>query len=189
MLGEIKRLTKFAQKYENEFAKYVPGVVVKNLREEISFKEKEVSKLQARNKEIDILYEKIYEDNALGKINDERFAKLSAKYDEEQKEISERIKALTSEISEKQGKSVTSDMFLSAVRKYTRIKKLTPRILNELIEKIEVYQSEKIDGKTVQKLRIHYNCIGVMEIPSLKQIPDNKVKIHTRQGVDLEYSA
>ena len=79
-------------------------------------------------------------------------------------------------------------MFLKAVLKYTRTKKLTPQILNELIEKIEVYQSEKIDGKAVQKLKIHYNCIGTMEIPSLKQISDNNVKIHTRQSVDIEYS-
>ena len=85
--------------------------------------------------------------------------------------------------------SLLNDMFLGAVRKYTRIKKLTPQILNELIEKIEVYQSKKIDGKTVQKLKIHYNCIGPMKIPKLKQIPDNNVKIHTRQGVDIEYSA
>lgn len=189
VLGEIKRLTKFAQKYENEFAKYVMGATMKNLAEEISLKEKELSKFQARDKEIDVLYEKIYEDNALGKINDERFAKLSSKYDDEQKEINDKIKALSAEISEKKSKTVTSDMFLGAVRKYTRIKKLSPQILNELIEKIEVYQSEKIDGKTVQKLKIHYNCIGTMEIPNLKQIPDNNVKIHTRQGVDIEYSA
>ena len=189
VLGEIKRLTKFAQKYENKFAKYVMGATMKNLAEEISLKEKELNKLQARDKEIDVLYEKIYEDNALGKINDERFAKLSSKYDEEQKEIVEKIKTLSAEISEKKSKTVTSDMFLGAVRKYTRIKKLTQQILNELIEKVEVYQSEKIDGKTVQKLKIHYNCIGTMEIPSLKQIPDNQVKIHTRQGVDIEYSA
>ena len=189
VLGEVKRLTKFAQKYENEFAKYVMGATMKNLEEEISLKEKALSKLQARDKEIDVLYEKIYEDNALGKINDERFAKLSSKYDEEQKDIAEKIKALSAEISEKKSKTVTSDMFLGAVRKYTRIKELTPQILNELIEKIEVYQSEKIDGKTVQRLKIHYNCIGTMEIPNLKQIPDNNVKIHTRQGVDIEYSA
>ena len=86
-------------------------------------------------------------------------------------------------------KAVTSDMYLSSVRKYTRAKKLTPRMLNELIEKIEVHQSEKIDGKTVQKITIHYNCIGNVEIPHLEKIPENKVSIHTRQGVDVEFGA
>lgn len=46
-------------------------------------------------------------------------------------------------------------MFLVSVRKYTRARKLTPRMLNELIDKIEVYQAEKIDGKKVQRLKIH----------------------------------
>ena len=80
-------------------------------------------------------------------------------------------------------------MFMASVRKYTRAKKLTPRMLNELIEKIEVHQSEKINGKTVQKLTIHYNCIGSIEIPDLDKIPENNTSVHTRQGVDVQFSA
>ena len=56
-------------------------------------------------------------------------------------------------------------MFLSIVRKYTRAKKLTPRMLNELVNHIEVHQAEKIDGEWVQKLTIHYNCVGALFIP------------------------
>ena len=85
-------------------------------------------------------------------------------------------------------KSVTFDMFTASVRKYTRARKLTPRMLNELIEKIEVHQSEKIDGKTVQQLTIHYNCIGNIEIPDLEKLPENNVSVHTRQGVDVHYA-
>lgn len=77
---------------------------------------------------------------------------------------------------------------MTSVRKYTRARKLTPRMLNELIEKIEVHQSEKIDGKTVQQLTIHYNCIGNIEIPDLEKLPENNVSIHTRQGVDVHFA-
>ena len=80
-------------------------------------------------------------------------------------------------------------MFLSFVRKYTRARKLTPRMLNELMDKIEVYQAEKIDGKKVQRLKIHYNCLGAIEIPVLSKFPENNVSVHTRQGVDVEYAA
>ena len=80
-------------------------------------------------------------------------------------------------------------MFMASVRKYTRARKLTPRMLNELIEKIEVHQAEKIDGKTVQKLTIYYNCIGNIEIPDLDKLPENNVSLHTRQGVDVHYAA
>ena len=57
-------------------------------------------------------------------------------------------------------RATSTDMFVSIVRKYTRARKLTPRMLNELVEKIEVYNAEKIDGEWVQRLRIHYNCVG-----------------------------
>ena len=79
-------------------------------------------------------------------------------------------------------------MFTASVRKYTGARKLTPRMLNELIEKIEVHQSEKIDGKTVQRLTIHYNCIGNIEIPDLEKLPENNVSVHTRQGVDVHFA-
>ena len=58
-------------------------------------------------------------------------------------------------------------MFISLVRKYTRARKLMPRMLNEFIEKIEVFNAEKVDGVWEQRLRIHYNCVGVIEIPEL----------------------
>lgn len=66
-----------------------------------------------------------------------------------------------------------------------RAKKLTPGMLNELIEKIEVYQAEQIDGERGQRLKIHYNCIGSIEIPDFEKMPENNVQIHTRQGADI----
>jgi len=80
---------------------------------------------------------------------------------------------------------MTADMFISTVRKYTRAKKLTERMLNELIERIEVHQSEKIDGVHVQRLTIHYNCIGAIEIPDTLTMPD--ITMQTRRGVTVSY--
>ena len=101
-------------------------------------KQKELNSLIARDKELDTLFEKIYEDNVSGKISDERFSKLSVKYDTEQKELNIRVKELEDELAKKQNKSVSTDMFITSVRKYTRARKLTTKMLNELIEKIEV---------------------------------------------------
>ena len=157
--------------------------------QERQLKQKELHTLNARNDELDNLFEHIYEDNVSGKISDDRFAKLSVKYESEQKEITARIKELETDLNTEKSKSVTADMFTASVRKYTRARKLTPRMLNELIEKIEVHQSEKIDGKTVQQLTIHYNCIGNIEIPDLEKLPENNVSAHTRQGVDVHFAA
>lgn len=188
VLGEIRRLTKLATQYESEFAKIVMGHSIQQKQLERQLKQKELDTLTARDKELDNLFERIYEDNVSGKISDDRFAKMSVKYESEQKEVSSRIKELQEELDKDKSKAVTSDMFMTSVRKYTRARKLTPRMLNELIEKIEVHQSEKIDGKTVQKLTIHYNCIGAIEIPDLDKLPENNVLVHTRQGVDVHYA-
>lgn len=189
VLGEIRRLTKLATQYESEFAKIVMGHSIKAAEQERQLKQRELNSLIARDKELDNLFEHLYEDNVCGKINDDRFAKMSVKYEAEQKEVSSRIKELQTELESEKSKAVTSDMFMASVRKYTRARKLTPRMLNELIEKIEVHQSEKIDGKTVQRLTIHYNCIGAIEIPDLDKLPKNNVSVHTRQGVDVHYAA
>ena len=189
VLGEIRRLTKLATQYESEFAKIVMGHSIKAAEQERQLKQRELNSLIARDKELDNLFEHLYEDNVCGKINDDRFAKMSVKYESEQKEVSSRIKELQTELESEKSKAVTSDMFMASVRKYTRARKLTPRMLNELIEKIEVHQSEKIDGKTVQRLIIHYNCIGAIEIPDLDKLPENNVSVHTRQGVDVHYAA
>lgn len=79
-------------------------------------------------------------------------------------------------------------MFISLVRKYTRAKKLTPRMLNELVEKIEVFDAEKVNGVWEQRLRIHYNCVGTIEIPSALPLPTPDVSVNTRKGVVVNYA-
>ena len=96
-----------------------------------------VSFLSARDEELDGLFERIYEDNVSGKLSNDRFAKMSRRYEDEQKELVEKIKKLRSEIEKQSSRSMTTDMFIGLVRKYTRARKLTPRMLNELVEKIE----------------------------------------------------
>ncbi len=92
VLGEIRRLTKLATQYESEFAKIVMGYSIKAAEQERQLKQKELHTLNARNDELDNLFEHIYEDNVSGKISDDRFAKLSVKYESEQKEVTARIK-------------------------------------------------------------------------------------------------
>ena len=188
VLGEIRRLTKFASQFEDEFVKAVIGHSQQAEATDRKLKEKELKALQARDEELDGLFERIYEDNASGKLSDDRFARMSRRYEEEQKELAEKIKALRAEIDKQNSQSMTTDMFISLVRKYTRARKLTPRMLNELIEKIEVFNAEKIDGVWEQRLRIHYNCVGVIEIPELIPLPAPEVSVNTRKGVVVNYA-
>ena len=188
VLGEIRRLTKYAGLYEDDFLKEVIGHSRQAEETERRLKEKELKALLARDDELDGLFERIYEDNVSGKLSDDRFAKMSRRYEEEQKELSEKIKKLRSEIEKQSSRATSTDMFVSIVRKYTRARKLTPRMLNELVEKIEVYNAEKIDGEWVQRLRIHYNCVGEMNIPNEPALPIPAVTVNTRKGVFVSYT-
>lgn len=188
VLGEIKRLTKFASHYEDDFVKAVMGSSQQSVALDRRLKEKELASLHARDEELDGLFERIYEDNVSGKLSDDRFSKMSRRYEEEQKEISEKIKTIRAEMDKLSSKAVTADMFISTVRKYTRAKALTPRMLNELIDRIEVHQAEKIDGEWVQYLTIHYNCVGAIFIPEVFPLPVPEVSVNTRKGVVVNYA-
>ena len=188
VLGEIRRLTKFASLYEDEFLKAVIGHSQQAAETDRKLKEKELKALLARDEELDGLFERIYEDNVSGKLSDDRFAKMSRRYEDEQKKLAEKIKKLRSEIEKQSSQAMTTDMFISLVRKYTRARKLTPRMLNELVEKIEVYNAEKIDGVWEQRLRIHYNCVGEITIPKMLPLPIPDVTVNTRKGVFVNYT-
>ena len=188
VLGEVRRLMKFASLYEDEFVKAVIGHSKQAEQTDRKLKEKELRTLLARDEELDGLFERIYEDNVSGKLSDDRFAKMSRRYEDEQKELSEKIKKLRSEIEKQSSRSMTTDMFIGLVRKYTRARKLTPRMLNELVEKIEVFNAEKIDGVWEQRLRIHYNCVGTIEIPTVLPLPIPEVSVNTRKGVVVNYA-
>ena len=188
VLGEIRRLTKFASLYEDEFLKAVIGHSQQAAETDRKLKEKELKALLSRDEELDGLFERIYEDNVSGKLSDDRFAKMSRRYEDEQKELAEKIKKLRSEIEKQSSQAMTTDMFISLVRKYTRARKLTPRMLNELVEKIEVYNAEKIDGVWEQRLRIHYNCVGEITIPKMLPLPIPDVTVNTRKGVFVNYT-
>lgn len=187
VLSEIRRLTRFACRHEDAFTTAVADYSKKAMETGQRVREGELKALIARNNELDLLFEKIYEDNALGKISDERFKKLSDKYEEEQESISDRIAELKQKFDEANSKVANTDTFLAAVRKYTKIKKLTPRILAELIDHIEVHQAETVEGGQMQRIVIVYNCIGAIEIPEEVNIPLPQITMKTRQGVAVTY--
>jgi len=187
VLGEIRRLTKFASHYEDEFVKLVLGNSHHAAEDTRLRKQKELNALLSRERELDNLFGRMYEDNIAGKIDDIRFARMSKQYNAEQADISEKIKVLQAEIEKSGDKAMTTDTFIKTVRRYTRARKLTAFMLNQLIERIEVHQSERVGGVNQQRLTIHWNCIGVIKIPDFALLPDVDVTIHTRQGVVTSY--
>ena len=187
VLAEIRRLTRFAGKYEDLFIKTVSEFSRDTLQSKISAYQSEVRSLTSRDRELDRIFERLYEDNISGKIHDDRFAKMSVNYNNEQKDIREKLKHLGNLIDELSGKEITAEKFVKAIKKYTRVKKLTPYMLTELIEKIVVYPAEKVDGVRTQRLVIYYNCVGAIDIPTELPIPEPDITLNTRKGVNLTY--
>ena len=187
ILGEIRRLTKFASQYEDEFVKAVVGFSQQAGKAERQMKQKELNTMLTRDRELDSLFERMYEDNIAEKISDERFHKMSRRYEKEQSELAAKIKALKTELDKDSGRAMTTDTFIAIVRKYTRAKKLSERMLNELIERVEVHQAEKVAGEHRQKLTIHYNCVGSIEIPDILPLPEPDIRLQTRKGVAVSY--
>ena len=188
VLYEVKRLACFASEYENDFIKAMIGRSAKVAENGRIRKQRELDALTARDRELDMLFERLYEDNVAGKIDDARFAKMSKRYEQEQGENAKKIKALRLELKKDESKRMDIDDFLETARRYTDVATITKRMVAELIDHIEVYHAEKQDGITNQRVVIHYNCIGAFDVPDRRKIPEADIIMETRKGVALSYA-
>ena len=188
VLYEVKRLACFASEYENDFIKAMIGRSAKVAENTAIRKQRELDALTARDRELDMLFERLYEDNVAGKIDDARFAKMSKRYEQEQGENAKKIKALRLELKKDESKRMDIDDFLETVRRYTDATTITKRMVAELIDHIEVYHAEKQDGVTNQRVVIYYNCIGAFDVPDRRKIPEADIIMETRKGVALSYA-
>ena len=188
VLYEVKRLACFASEYENDFIKAMIGRSAKVAENGRIRKQRELDALTARDRELDMLFERLYEDNVAGKIDDARFAKMSKRYEQEQGENAKKIKALRLELKKDESKRMDIDDFLETVRRYTDATTITKRMVAELIDHIEVYHAEKQDGVTNQRVVIYYNCIGSFDVPDRRKIPEADIIMETRKGVALSYA-
>ena len=156
VLGELNKLLETIKENEEEFINSAMNHSVQKKSSELTKAKKTIKQAEKRIAELDKLFTRLYEDNVLGKISDERFTVMSAGYENEQKMLKATVSELRTIIThaEKQASDVTA--FLKAVHKYEHITKLTPEIMHELIEKIVVHEADKSSGKRVQQIDIYY---------------------------------
>ena len=120
----------------------------------------QLQKDEHRSKEIDNIIQKLYEDNLLGKISDERFVKLSQSYEEEQKQLQTSISDLTEKLTKQQEDSLNISRFMARILKYTELAELTVEIVNELIDKIVIHKPTGTKRNRIIQIDIYYNFIG-----------------------------
>ena len=166
---QLRDILQFAALFEDEFVKLVMDEHYKQIQLQQRRNQEALQTALAREKEVDILYEKLFEEKILGNLTEERFKKLSYKYEDEQAELKQKIQNLQKIVKEEKRHEMNADGFLGLVRKYTDIHELSIEILHEFIDKIVVHHREQLFGETVQKVGIYYKMIGYVELPEMSK--------------------
>ena len=160
VLENLKEVIQYVSNYEDEFVQMIMDSDMRQRNRELAQKKKRLAEIQKRIGELDTIFQRIYEDNIIGKLSDERFMKMSKGYEDEQHTLQTEADEIQSELQQEEKKSVDVKRFLAIVKKYTDLTELTPEILREFIDKIIVHAPDKSSGRRLQEIEIIYNHIG-----------------------------
>ena len=142
-------------------------------------RKREIAQSEKRSAELDRIFKRIYEDDISGAISHERFLKLSAEYEAEQKELTEFVKTEQAAVDTYEQDKTDFDSFAAVIRKYVGIRELTPAIVNEFVKKIIVHAPDKSSGHRRQKIEIVWNFIGELEQGEDEQTIERQRKSRT----------
>ena len=169
LLEDMKRVFFFVTAYEKEFAQMQLDNFSIEKEKELSSRKRELEKSKKRITKIDTLIQKLYEDNALGKLSDERYATMSLSLETEQKKLKETVPKIEEELNSETDEIDNLQNFIGKVKKITQPTELTPELVHEFIEKIVVSAPTKINGKRYQQVDIYYNGVGVIKQPTAEE--------------------
>ena len=142
-------------------------------------RKREIAQAEKRIAELDRIFKRIYEDDINGTISHERFLKLSADYEAEQRELTEQVKTWQEVVETFEQDRSDFDSFAAIVRKYVGIRELTPTIVNEFVKKIIVHAPDKSSGHRRQKIELVWNFIGEVNLPGDDQTVERQRKDRT----------
>ena len=137
----------------------------KELRKKLQSQTRELEEAEKRIQALDRIIQNLYEDKVCGNLTDERFVKMSQSYEQEQRELKERTYFLRQELSKAKEQSNNLTRFMRSVKKYTEIAELSPEVVREFVQKVVVYQAEKINGRRTQRIDLYFNGVGQILLP------------------------
>ena len=181
---ELRRLVKMLEIDESYFAQLILRKNDEEREKDKKFLESELQKAIARSSTVSQLYEKLYEDNVIGKVSDEWFVELSHKYEKERMDLKAKIADTRYKIEELKNNNSEYEKFISAIRRFMQMGNLTSPLLRELIDHIDIFETEGTGKSRTQRIVIYYRFIGYIELPNATKqthIAD------TRKGVAVEY--
>lgn len=172
VLDAIRKISQHALEDETEFAKKVRAESAVQRADMAKAHKKRFAQNARRIAELDLLYRKVYEDNATGKISDERFEQLSGAYEAEQAELKEQNAILQTELDAFEADSANVGKFLEIARRHRSFEELTTPMLNEFVRKILVHEPDRSSGVRTQKVDIYFNFIGNFKLPKEEPTPE-----------------
>ena len=181
---ELRRLVEMLKIDESYFAQLLLRKNDEEREKDKKFLESELQKAIARSGTVSQLYEKLYEDNVIGKVSDEWFIELSHKYKKERMDLKAKIADTRHKIEELKNTNSEYGKFISAIRRFMQMDNLTSPLLRELIDHIDIFETEGTGKSRTQRIVIYYRFIGYIELPNTTKqthIAD------TRKGVAIEY--
>ncbi len=158
--GKLRQTIQEAHFNQEDFLKKLEQQSQAQFNKDNKHQRQQLQKDEHRSKEIDNIIQKLYEDNLLGKISDERFVKLSQSYEEEQRQLQTSISDLTEKLAKQQEDNLNISKFMTRILKYTELPELTVEIVNELIDKIVIHKPTGTKRNRIIQIDIYYNFIG-----------------------------
>lgn len=172
LLTEINRMLTFVREHESEFVELLSKKNERELNRQFQESSRELEQSMQRITKLDSIIQRLYEDNLDGKISNERFAKMTATYEQEQKDLEEQVAVLRKTLAAAKEQRINVDSFIAQVKKYTEVKELDAEIIRNLVKRIDVFTPEKVPGTRIKKqtVLIHWNFIGAVELPEEQKI-------------------
>lgn len=160
VMSDIQKHIRNMEALGDQFIEEMQELSEKGGSQKIQQFKEDLNITQKRIEEIDNVIMKLFEQNALGKVSDERFEKMSTAYENEQKDLIEKRDKLKSKITAEETKTKNTNQFLETIRKYENVTELNRSMLVELIDSIYVYQAEGTGKERKQKVEINYRFLA-----------------------------
>ena len=181
VLADLQRIMSYVKGHEQEFVRTATECSEQAMKKALGHQRKELDKAEARLGEINLLFRKLYEDNALGRLSNEQFVFLTSGYEDEKRELTKRAAELKKEIDTAAERSADVKRFVALVRRYTEISELTYENVHEFIDRILVYELDK-DTNT-RKIEIFYSFVGKVDTGDQ---PTESVSYFRQIGADVK---
>ncbi len=170
VLDSISRFMDFVRSYESVFIHLLEQRHEKTRSVDLKRLKRAAENNRKRIDEIDLLIERIYEDNVKGKITDERFMTMSCKFEEEQRSLKDETTVIEAELEKEAECKTDLRLLLKTVREQADIRELTPELVNTLIRRIEIHEPVTINGRKNVDVDIYFTGIGMFNVPDSEEL-------------------